>query len=68
MRGSPFGCKDVLCFLGSTNRASLRASAAADANVCIDLVLAITLSNCLYGASLNASAAGYAIISNFVSH
>ena len=61
-------CGDVLLLCGSANRASLGASAAANTYIGIDFVLAVTLCNRLGRASLYASAAGYAIIRNFVCH
>ena len=49
-------------------RASVCARTASDALVCIDNVLAVTLSDAANGASICASAAADALIGNFVSH
>jgi hypothetical protein len=57
----------LLC-LGSADRASAFASAALNAKLCVDDVLAVALSDRADGASLGASAAGYAIIGNLVCH
>jgi hypothetical protein len=65
---SLLGSKDVLCFLGSANRASLRASTARNAGICIDLILAVTFGDAAHGASFNASAACYAIVTDLVCH
>ena len=54
--------------LGSTNRALAGTSAALDAGLSVDNELAVTLGDSLNGASSYASAAGYAIIGNLVSH
>ena len=65
---SLFGCKDVLCFLGSANRACLSTSTARDALVCVDIILAVAFCNCIHGASLNTCTASYAIIGNLECH
>ena len=59
---------DVLSLLRSTYGACIYAGTATDALVSVDFILAITLNNCFHGASLNASAAGYAIIGNLICH
>jgi hypothetical protein len=50
------------------NRTCLSTSTALDALIGIDLILAITLGNSIYRASLSTCAASDAIIGNFVSH
>jgi len=65
---SLLGSKDVLCFLGSANRASLSTSTARYAGICIDLILAVTFGDAAHGASFNASAACYAIVTDLVCH
>jgi hypothetical protein len=65
---SLLGSKDVLCFLGSANRASLSTSTARYAGICIDLILAVTFGDAAHRASFNASAACYAIVTDLVCH
>ena len=57
-----------LSLRGSAYRAGASASAAANAGVSVDNVLAVTFRNCLNGALSSASAARDAIIRNFISH
>lgn len=52
----------------SANRAGACASAAANASVSVDNVLAVTLGNCVYRTSLSASAASDAIVRNYICH
>ena len=52
----------------SRHRAVLGASAAVDAGVSVDDVLAVAFGNSLNGAVVNTGAAANASISNFVSH
>ena len=54
--------------LGSGNGADVSASAAVDAQIGIDLVLAVTLGDSVHRAALSASAASDASIGNLVSH
>lgn len=53
---------------GSTNGAGAGASAALDAHIGIDFILAITLGDSGHGALGSAGAAADAIIGNLVSH
>jgi hypothetical protein len=53
---------------GSGNGADVSASAAVDAQISVDLVLAVTLGDSGHGAALSASAASDASIGNLVSH
>ena len=53
--------------LGSGHGADVSASAAVDAQISVDLVLAVTLGDSVHGAALGASAASDAGISNLVS-
>jgi hypothetical protein len=57
-----------LAFLDSGNGALVSASAAGNADVSVDLVLAVALSDSGNGALISTSAAGDASISNLVSH
>ena len=57
-----------LSLRGSAYRAGASASAAANAGVSVDNVLAVTLGNCVYRTSLSASAASDAIVRNYVCH
>ena len=68
IRFAPFLLRAKLLSLGCTNRASAFASAALNANVCVDDVLAVTLGDGTNGASISASAASHALIRNLVSH
>ena len=52
----------------SANRAGVCTRAAADALVSVDNVLAVTLGNARNGASISASAAANALVSNLVCH
>lgn len=63
-------CVGQLCLrlFGSANRAGTGASAAIDANIGIDDVLAVTFGNSANGAIGSASAASNAIVRNFESH
>ena len=54
--------------LGSGHGADVSASAAVDAQISVDLVLAVTLGDSVHGAALGASAASDAGIGNLVSH
>lgn len=54
--------------LGSADRAVTRASAAVDASVGVDNILAVALGNRVYGAALCASAASDALIGNLICH
>ena len=54
--------------LGSANGAGACTSAAVDASVSVDNVLAVALGNCVYGAAVCASAARNALIGNYVCH
>jgi hypothetical protein len=68
--GSIFHLKllERLLSLGSTHGAGIGASAAIDAQVSVDLVLAVALGDSGNGAALGASAASDARISDLVSH
>ena len=57
-----------LVLLGSSNGASAGTSAALDASVCIDDVLAVSLGNAGNGAFACASAAADAIVADLISH
>ena len=57
-----------LSLRGSAYRAGASASAAANAGVSVDNVLAVTFRNCLNGALSSASAASDAIVRNYVCH
>ena len=59
---------DELCLLRCSNRASSFASAAVNASVRINNILAVTLRNSSYGAAVSASAASDAIIRNLICH
>ena len=59
---------DGLFLNGSANRAGVCTRAASNALVCVDNVLAISLGNARYGASVSASAASNALVSNLVCH
>ena len=73
-RSSPFVAPapsivgDVLVLARSLYGASVNTTAAADALVSVDYVLAVTLGDCFNGACISASAASNAIIGDFVSH
>jgi hypothetical protein len=58
----------TLLSLRSGNRASVSARTAVDAVVSVDYVLAITLADSAYRALIGTSAAGDAIIRNYVCH
>ena len=65
----PWGVpKDALLSLGCADRAGALASAAVDAGIRVNYILAIPLGNSADRASVRASAAGNAIIGNFVCH
>ena len=57
-----------LALLRSANGTCACASAAVDASVSVDNVLAVTLGNCVYGAAISASAASDALVRNYVCH
>jgi hypothetical protein len=57
-----------LFLYGSANRACACTATAANALICVDYVLAVTLGNATGGACISASAAGDAFIGNLVSH
>ena len=57
-----------LCLLRSTNRAHRSASAALDAGISIDHILAVAFGNSVYGAAISAGAACDAGIINYISH
>ena len=61
-----FGPK--LLSLRSVYRASICARTAVDADISVDLVLAVTLGDSVHGAALSSSAASDASIGNLVSH
>ena len=54
--------------MGSFDRAGSCASAALDALFSVDLVLAVSLGDSLYGAVICASAAADASITNYICH
>jgi hypothetical protein len=68
IRKTAAGCVMKLLLRDSTNGATLCASAALNASGSVDLVLAVALRDSADGAGAFASAAGYTIIGNLVSH
>ena len=66
--GSRFTACQILALLGSTNGAGTCASAAGNAGICIDNVLAFALRNSGNGALFDACAASDALISNNICH
>jgi len=61
-------CQKKLAFLNGLSGALIGAGAAGDADIGIDLVLAVAFGNCLNRALLSAGAAGNTSVSNDVSH
>lgn len=57
-----------LCLLGRTDRTCIRASAALDAGVCVDHILAVALGDCADGAGICASTARDACIADLICH
>lgn len=57
-----------LCLLGSSDGASVCASAALDAGISVDYILSVALRNSFNGALCCASAAGDAIVRNYICH
>jgi len=62
-----FGC-EKLAFFDGADGALISTGAAGNADVGVDLVLAVAFSNSADGALVGAGAAGHASISNNVSH
>ena len=58
----------ILVGSGCLNRASLSTCAALDALVCVDLELAVALSDCANGASIYTCTASDASVCNLVCH
>ena len=69
-RNSPaFICMPLRLFgRRSRNGANLCASAAINAGVSVNYILAVALGNSLYGAAICAGAAGDAVITNYICH
>ena len=59
---------NVLLLRRSAYRTDICTVAARNAGICIDLILAVALSNSVYRALSSASTAGNTIVTNFVSH